>query len=84
MQQIPRSNIEIKPLFRAPMASEYKKEFENSLELNLYDKVETQRGWVYAKDLTDKDILIDEDNNNLLIKYLNTSNYKIQLEVISA
>lgn len=66
------------------MASEYKKEFENSLELNLYDKVETQRGWVYAKDLTDKDILIDEDNNNLLIKYLNTSNYKIQLEVISA
>ena len=81
MQQIPRSNIEVKPMFRAPVAKEYSKEFENKLELNLYDEVETQRGWVKAKDLILSDVLIEENNVLSPIKYLSKENYKIQLEV---
>lgn len=83
MQQIPRSNIEVKPLFRAPIASEYIKEFENQIELGLYDEVETKRGWIKAKDLIPSDMLIDE-NTYLPIKSINNINYKIQLEVESA
>ena len=80
MQQIPRSNIEVKPLFRAPIASEYEKEFDTQLELNLYDEVETKRGWVKVKDLILSDVLMGE-NNYLKIKSINNINYKIQLEV---
>lgn len=83
MQQIPRSNIEVKPLFRAPTASEYEKEFESQIELGLYDEVETKRGWIKAKDLNPSDVLIGE-NTYLPIKFINNIDYKIQLEVESA
>lgn len=81
MQQIPRSNIEVKPLFRAPTASEYIKEFDNRIELGLYDEVETQNGCVKAKNLKVKDSLILEDNKKGIIKSIKTISYKVQLEV---
>lgn len=81
LQNIPRSDIKIKPMFRAPKASETIKEFDNIIDLDLYDEVETQNGWVKAKNLKVKDSLILEDNKKGIIKSIKTVNYKVQLEV---
>lgn len=81
LQNIPRSDIKIKPMFRAPKASETIKEFDNIIDLDLYDEVETQNGWVKAKDLNFQDHLMLEDNKKGLIKSIKTVSYKVQLEV---
>lgn len=87
LQQIPRSNIEIKPMFRATMASEYIKETTNILTLTPYESIFTNNGYKKAKDLNVLDVLIDEDNNKYSISNLNKNldNVEIELkEVINA
>ena len=61
MQNIPAKNKEIRSVFRAGKAQEIEKEFDGFLHLYDYDEVETQRGWVKAKDLKTTDSLIVED-----------------------
>ena len=63
MQQIPRSNIEIKPMFRATPASEFVIDIVDILELEPYDEINTLEGWKKSKDITLNDIIIDEENN---------------------
>ena len=63
LQQIPRSNIEIKPMFRATPASEKIIETSNILELEPYDEINTLEGWKKFKNISLNDILIDEENN---------------------
>lgn len=81
MQNIPRSDISIKPMFRAPKASEIVKEFDTSIALNMYDEVETQQGWVKAKELKIQDSLLLEDGVIGKIVNIIGTNNKIQLEV---
>ena len=81
LQNIPRSDISIKPMFRAPKASEIVKEFDNSITLNMYDEVETQQGWVKAKELKVQDSLLLEDGVIGIIKDINNVNNILQLEV---
>lgn len=61
MQNIPAKNKEIRSVFRAGRAQEVEKVFDGFLHLYDYDEVETQRGWVKAKDLKTTDSLVAED-----------------------
>ena len=57
MQNIPAKNKEIRSVFCAGRAQEIEKEFDGFLNLYDYDEVETQRGWIKAKDLKVDDYL---------------------------
>lgn len=68
LQQLPRSDISIKPMFRATPSYEKEIEFEDSIILNMYEEIETDNGWVKVKDLKVGDKIKD---NNLTIKEIN-------------
>lgn len=74
MQQIPRANIEIKPMFKAPNSSIEEVDVDSILYLNYYDEVETLNGWVKAKDIKNTDVLITNQG---------TTNIKDVIEVDS-
>lgn len=67
LQQIPRSNIQIKPIFKAPSASERIENIIDKLILNPYDSLETVNGWVKVKDLNIGDKIKDEESSQLLV-----------------
>lgn len=67
LQQIPRANLEIKPMFKTPSASEKIEEIEDELKLNPYDSIETTNGWIKAKQLKVGDEILEEETQNLLI-----------------
>ena len=81
MQQIPRANVQIKPLFKAPEASEKIEEVENTLSLFKYEEVNTDRGWIKSEYLTLEDILIDEENNLIPILEINDRGYKLDVSI---
>lgn len=78
LQQIPRANIEIKPMFRAPISQIKEIEFDSQLELSPYEEIETDKGWVKAKDLKLNHCIID---CNKIIKNIYNKNNKIIIEI---
>lgn len=68
LQQIPRANIEIKPMFRAPISSNYIIEATNYIELGPQEEINVKNiGWKKIKDLKIEDFILDEDNNEYKI-----------------
>lgn len=79
LQQLPRSDITVKPMFRATPASQKEIEFENSISLSPYDEVETLNGWKKVKELQIGDII---DNTPIInITKLKDSSIRLDLEV---
>ena len=67
LQQIPRSNLEIKPMFKTPSASEKIEEVENKIILNPYDSIKIKgKGWVHARELVLEDEIIEEESSQSL------------------
>lgn len=79
MQQIPRSNVEIKPMFKATNASEFTETFNDNLVINPWNQVETLDGWRKAKDLKVGDTIICEDTSLTIknIEILNDLNFSL-------
>lgn len=78
LQQLPRSDITIKPMFRATPSYEKELEFDSQLELSPYDEIEIDCGvWIKAKNLTKENHLILEDGTKIIINSLQLSGDKI-------
>lgn len=75
MQQIPRSSLDIKPMFVAPKEKEEIIDVLDKITLKYDDELETLEGWKKAKILNIGDIIKGEDHNiiiNNIEKKLNT------------
>lgn len=81
LQQIPRANVQIKPIFKAPEKSERIEEVKSKLSLFKYEMINTNKGWVKSEGLTLEDILIDEENNLIPILEINDRGYKLDVSI---
>lgn len=75
LQQIPRANIQIKPMFMVPPEAEKIIDIEDKLDLFKYETVNTNRGWIRAEELNLRDYIITEDNERLYIENIEDKGY---------
>lgn len=77
LQQLPRDEKDVRVMFCATPKGEETILSDKYINLYNQDEIETNRGWVKAKDLTIGDIL----ENNFIIKNIEINGTQIRLEV---
>ena len=82
LQNIPSRNSEIRKMFVGQTSNRnVEQRSDGAFIFNRCEEVETNNGWKFVEQLVPGDILIDDQNNNLIVKIVKVKDLKVLVGV---